>query len=47
MTGGRERTEPQLGRLLNAANFSSWNCIDTDGPLHIIEAFAPPQTGPR
>ena len=45
VTGGRERTGHQLGRLLAEAGFANWTVTDTIGPLHIIEAVAQGDTG--
>jgi len=39
-TGGRERTEEQLGSLLKEAGFATWIVTDTPGPLRILEAIA-------
>ena len=41
VTGGRERTGRQLGRLLEEAGFATWTVTDTSGPLHLVEAVAP------
>jgi hypothetical protein len=40
VTGGRERTGPQLQSLLEEAGFSSLTVTDTSGPLHLVEAVA-------
>jgi hypothetical protein len=40
VTGGRERTGSQLGRLLEAAGFADTTVIETAGPLRIVEAVA-------
>lgn len=40
VTGGRERTGPQLGSLLEGAGFATWTVTDTPGPLRIMEAVA-------
>ena len=41
VTGGRERTGRQLGRLLEEAGFATWTVTETSGPLHLVEAVAP------
>ena len=40
ITGGRERTPAQLGRLLEGAGFRTTNEVATRGPLRILEAVA-------
>lgn len=40
VTGGRERTATQLGKLLTEAGFADWTATDTAGPLHIMQAVA-------
>ena len=40
VTGGRERTGPQLVGLLESAGFVDCKVIDTMGPLRIVEAVA-------
>ena len=40
VTGGRERTGHQLGRLLEEAGFANCTVTDTAGPLRITEAVA-------
>ena len=40
VTGGRERTGPQLESLLEEAGFSSLTVTDTTGPLRLVEAVA-------
>ncbi len=41
VTGGRERTGRQLGRLLEEAGFATWTVTESSGPLHLVEAVAP------
>jgi hypothetical protein len=40
VTGGRERTVPQLSALLDAAGFTAVAVIETAGPSRILEAVA-------
>ena len=40
VTGGRERTGAELGRLLESAGFGAPTIIETGGPLRIVEAMA-------
>ena len=40
LTGGRERTAAELGRLLHGSGFRLSTVIDTDGPIRIVEAVA-------
>jgi hypothetical protein len=40
VTGGRERTVPQLSALLDAAAFRAVGVIETGGPSRILEAVA-------
>ncbi|MDQ3954231.1 MAG: hypothetical protein M3285_01595 [Actinomycetota bacterium] len=40
VTGGRERTAKQLGKLLDGAGFRLSNVIQTSGALRIVEAIA-------
>jgi O-methyltransferase domain len=40
VTGGRERTAGQLGKLLRGARFRPSAVIETPGPLRIVEAVA-------
>lgn len=40
VTGGRERTAAELGKLLEGASFAPSALIDTAGPLRIVEGIA-------
>ena len=40
VTGGRERTDKQLGGLLEGAGFANSHVIETGGPMRIVEAVA-------
>lgn len=40
LTGGRERTAADLGRLLHGAGFRPTAVLDTPGPMRIVEAVA-------
>ncbi len=39
-TGGRERTAPELGALLQGAGFRLSAVLETAGPVRIVEAIA-------
>ncbi len=40
ITGGRERTAAEVGRLLHGSGFRLSAVIETDGPIRIVEAVA-------
>ena len=40
MTGGKERTQPQLADLFNSARFQGVTGIATAGPMRIVETTA-------